>query len=67
MAANRTVSSASIGYTPIVNGRPASSFPRKCQNTTRSDTGTNARWGHAAHRTFGFPHTPRTHSFPHIG
>lgn len=32
-----------------------------------AETGTKARYGHAARRSFGLPHTPRIHSFPHIG
>jgi hypothetical protein len=68
MTANETVSSVSIGYTPISKGLFSASKPRRCQRTTSSEYATNFRLGQSEHfHPFNKPQTPRPHWFSQYG
>ena len=67
MARNQQVSSANIGYTPMVKSRPSAPLPRRWRAITSGVTGMNAWFGHSRHLTLGLSQILGAHSLAQAG
>ena len=67
MARNQQLSSANMGYTPMVKSRPSGPLPWRWRAITSAVTGMNAWFGHSRHLILGLSQTRGTHSLAQAG